>query len=98
MPCHAMPGVALPACLLLGLKLERSHADRRQWEWGVRSGRLGFTVVELLADALELPADIHLGDVEVDVCPWQSENFAQAQAEDQHRHVPDVHRVVVGAR
>ena len=37
----------------------------------------------MLADSLELPAHIHLCGVEVDVCPWQSEDFAQAQAEDQ---------------
>ena len=53
-----LPGDPLPGCLLLGLELESGHADRRQRERGVRSGCLGFAVVELLADTLELPAHI----------------------------------------
>jgi hypothetical protein len=93
-----LPGIVLPVCLSLGLELERGHADRRQRERGVRSGCLGFPMVELVAEALELPAHIDLGGIEVDICPWQSEDFAQAQAEDQHQHVPGVPRVVIGPR
>jgi hypothetical protein len=93
-----LPGSALPVCLILGLELERGYADRGQWERSIRSRCLGFPVVELLADTLELPAHIHLGGVQVDVPLWKSEDFAQAQSEDQHQHVPGVERIMVGPR
>ena len=61
-----LPSVVPPGCLLLGLELERGNADRGQWQRSVRPRRLGFPVVELFADSLELPAHIDLGRVEVD--------------------------------
>jgi hypothetical protein len=55
-------------------------------------------VPKLLTDALELPAHIHFGSVKIDVRPWQAEDLAQAQAKDQHQHVPGVERVKVVPR
>lgn len=46
-----------------------------------------------MTDALELFADVQFGGIEVNLIPGQAENFALAQAEDEHQDEGRVQRL-----
>ena len=60
-------------------------ADMRERENGCGTRRLGFAVPDLVACSLELPADMDLGGIKVDIRPGEPECLAaQPENEDQH--------------
>jgi hypothetical protein len=61
--------------LPLGAELDRSHADIGQRQGGFRVLYLGLAVAELAAGALQLPGHSHLGGIQFDVLPAESERL-----------------------
>ena len=59
---------------------------------------LGFPMKELTADALQLPADIEFGAVEVHRAPGQPDHLTLAQTQDKDQHIGGVERVLVPLR
>ncbi len=57
--------------------------------------RLGRAVNESVLDALNLPDDVRLAFVEVEIVPTESEQLAATKAENEHQHVSRVERVPV---
>jgi hypothetical protein len=81
--------------LALGAQLERGQADIWQRENGSRARRLSLAVPDLMARPLELPPDVDLGGIEVDICPGEPQRFSTSQTENENQHVGRVQRVMI---
>jgi hypothetical protein len=82
--------------LLLGLaQLERGNAQLGQRQRGFRGLSLDLATQELVADLLDLLADVELGGIEVDQFPGEPEDFTLAQAQDQDQYESGVKRLLV---
>ena len=48
-----------------------------------------------MARSLELPPDVDLGGIKVDICPGEPQRFTATQAENENQHVGRIQRVVL---
>ena len=90
-------GALAVGVLLLPAELERGDAQVGQGKRSLGRFGLGLAAQELVADALNLLADVQLGSIEVDQLPGEPEQFPFAQPEDQDQDVGRVQHVVIAA-